>query len=126
MNRIAFFSLVMLLMSPCAFAQKPKDPQVVLEAANGKTVSRAKLITNPKIIERNNGYDVKEFVLTFVPEGRDIIGPFITKGNKLTADEIDVLKRMHVPAKVVIEEIIVTGSDGIPRTCNTIFAKVTE
>lgn len=126
MKKKASILLLILFVSLAVFAQKQKDPQIVLHAANGNTVSRAKLINDPKIVDKNNGYDVKDFVLTFVPEGGDIIGPFITKGNKLTAAEIDVLKRMHVPARVVIEEIMATGSDGLPRTCNTIALKVTE
>ena len=124
-NNILLFILVLSLSSH-VFGQKPKDPQIVLEAANGNTVSRAKLISDPKIVDKNNGYDVTSFVLTFVPDGRDIIGPFTTKGNELTANELDVLKRMQVPAKIVIEDIRATGSDGFPRTCNTIFLKVTD
>lgn len=125
MKKMMLFLSLVWLASP-AFAHQRKDAKLELAAANGNTVSRAKLITDPKIIDRSNEYEVKSFILTFVPEGRDIIGPFTTKGNKLTAQEIDVIKRMQVPAKMVIEDILVTDMNGIPRKVSGIFLTVID
>ncbi len=126
MNRIAFFSLVMIVLSSHAFAQRINDPKVVLAGTSGTTVTRAQLLADPRLTDKNGVCEVKNFSISFFPTGHDLIGPFTTKGNTLSPAEIDVLRKIPLPAKIVVEDIRATGSDGVPRPLGSITLKVTE
>jgi hypothetical protein len=126
MKKIAFFSLVMAVLSSHAFAQQQKQPAIVLGSTPGSTVTRAQLLADPRITDRNNQYNVTSGQVTFAPNGRDIVGPFPIKGNTLSAATIYAIRKMATPANMVIEDISATGSDGQPRKLNCIVLKVID
>ena len=107
--------LTPLLLTSDAFAQNRKDILVELAHTSGTTVTRAQLLSDPKLADKNGMCNVTHFVITFFPKGHDLVGPFSTNGNTLTAAEIGIIKNIKA-----------AGSDGQPRSLNSIELKMTE
>jgi len=126
MKKKASILLLILFASFAGFAQRQKDPAILLGSMPGSTVTRAQLLANPKFTDKNGTYNVTHFTITFFPKGHDLVGPFFTNGNALSVAELSIIKSLATPAKIIIDDIKATGSDGQPRSLNSIELKVIE
>lgn len=84
---------------------------------NGPNITLDEMLKKPVLESRV--WEIKEFAISYIPEGKDFMGPFTVKGPRLKGQALEVLQRIkergdkHV--RVFIENIKAMGPDSTIR-----------
>lgn len=88
------------------------------------------VLANPVFTWSLPGYEMLYFSLSFQPKGKDFIGPFTTKGSKLTDKEIEIIKKLRAEGienvKVFFEDIKAAGPDKQVRNLGSIIFTIEQ
>jgi len=122
--RIVFPLLLVCIFSENSFSQNTAA-KPFLKFGNVPPIGTNVIITDYDMVLSNpqficTGGEVISFILSFQPRAKDFVGPFKTKGDRLTDEEIAVFKRLRYErverVQVFFEEIKIKKPDGLIRT----------
>ena len=126
-----------LCLSENSFSQNhPGRNGSVIKFANvdfankNATVTYEQILANPGFTILAPGYEVLSFTLSFQPKGKDFIGPYTTKGSKLTDKEIEIFKKLrdsgNEKVKVFLEDIKAAGPDKQVRSVSPLIFTIEQ
>ena len=120
MKVIAIFLISCISIASFAQSKKEhKEPNVRLAGIVSATAGCEQILANPRLVDIRGLPDVHHFTITFLPKGRDIIGPYPTIGSALTSQEKEIITQLKGTSfKIVIEDIKVAikSEGGLIRT----------
>ncbi len=122
------FIILLSLFSLQSFAEKKKGPLVRLGGIATTSTNSERILSDPRPVDENDVCTIRSFAIIFQPQGGDTFGPYQTKGNKLTNEEIEILKKLKGsrPVKIVFDNIAVVEKDGQTRSLNDIVLSYTN
>lgn len=104
MKTIRFAVAAFLLMA--TITAEAQTASTRLSGAQDRNLKIADILSNPSLIPSRTDCKVIEFTISFLPSGEDLYGPFVVKGDKIPAKQLEYLqKHKGVVTRIFVEAI---------------------